>query len=256
MKLSQVALQLYTLRDHCRTAEELAVTARRVRAIGYTAVQLSGLGPISEDEIVRIMRGEGLVICATHEPSEEILAEPERCIERLRRLGCNLTAYAWPAGVDFGSEAGIGALVRGLASAGGKFHAAGITLGYHNHAIEFVPFRGRPVLEHIFAATDPRHLAAELDTYWVQFGGGDPVEWCRRLRGRLPFIHLKDYSFTLQNTPVFSEIGAGTLPFARIIAEAEQSGCRWFIVEQDSCPGDPFDSVRQSFDYIRSHLAA
>jgi hypothetical protein len=31
-------------------------------------------------------------------------------------------------------------------------------------------------------------------------------------------------------------------------------GCAWFIVEQDTCPGDPFDSLRQSFDYIKANL--
>jgi sugar phosphate isomerase/epimerase len=256
MKLSQVALQLYTLRDQCQTAAAFAATVRRVREIGYTAVQLSGVGPIAPAEIVRVLAGEGLTLCATHEPSEEILDQPERSIERLHQLSCALTAYAWPAGIDFTSAASIEVLVQKLDAAGAKFSAAGLTLGYHHHAIEFVPFRGAPVLDYIFSQTDPRHVVAELDTYWVQYGGGDSVDWCRRLRGRLPFIHLKDYVFTPQNVPAFGEIGAGTLPFPRIIAEAERSGCTWFIVEQDTCPGDPFDSIRQSFEYIKQHLTA
>ena len=46
------------------------------------------------------------------------------------------------------------------------------------------------------------------------------------------------------------------LPFARIIAEAENSGCQWFIVEQDTCPHDPFDSLRISFDYLKANLVS
>jgi sugar phosphate isomerase/epimerase len=94
----------------------------------------------------------------------------------------------------------------------------------------------------------------ELDTYWVHFGGGDCVEWCRKLRGRLPFIHLKDYAITRERQPIFCEIGVGTLPFKRIIAEAERSGCQWFIIEQDTCPNDPFDSLKISFDYVKANL--
>jgi sugar phosphate isomerase/epimerase len=97
---------------------------------------------------------------------------------------------------------------------------------------------------------------AELDTYWVHFGGGDCVDWCRKLAGRLPFIHLKDYAITKARTPVYCEIGQGTLPFARIIAEAEQSGCRWFIVEQDTCPRDPFESLKISCDYLKTNLVS
>ena len=69
-------------------------------------------------------------------------------------------------------------------------------------------------------------------------------------------MHLKDYAFTTSDKPTFAEIGAGNLDWKRIIAAAEKSGCRWFIVEQDTCPGDPFDSVAQSYRYISEHLCA
>ena len=254
MKLTQVAAQLYTVRDHCRDAAALAATAKKLRTIGYTAVQLSAVGPIPESEIVTIMQGEGLVICATHEPSLEILDEPEKVIARLQRLGCKLTAYPYPAGVDFTDATQVETLVRKLDAAGAKLRAAGLRLGYHNHAIEFVKFRGAPVLEYLFAQTGVDNLGSELDTFWIHYGGGDVVEWTRRLRGRIPCVHLKDYGFTKENKHTWCEIGAGTLPFKRIIAEAEAGGCEWFIVEQDTCPGDPFDSLRQSFDYIKANL--
>jgi len=254
MKLSQVAAQLYTVRDFCQNARDLATTARKIREIGYPAVQLSAVGPVPPEEIKKIMAGEGLVICATHEPSLEILNEPEKSIDTLQRLGCRLTAYAWPQDIDFGSADAIRRLVRQLDAAGAKFRAAGLTLGYHNHDIEFCKFEGDTVLEYIFAHTDPANLVGELDTYWIQHGGGDCLEWMRRLRGRLPFIHLKDYCVTVDRKVTYCEIGRGNLAFARIIAEAERSGCQWFIVEQDTCPGDPFDSLRESFEYVRSHL--
>ncbi len=256
MKINQVAAQLYTVRDFCRTAADLAATARKIRAIGYPAVQLSGLGPIPTAEIVRIMADEGLVICATHEPGDTILNQPEQAVARLQELGCRLTAYPWPGGIDFGDAAQIDNLARKLDAAGAKFRAAGLTLGYHNHDMEFVKFQGATVLDYIFAHTDPKHVVGELDTYWIQHGGGDCVEWCRKLRGRLPFIHLKDYGVNLARQAVYCEIGAGNLPFPRIVAEAEASGCGWFIIEQDTCPGDPFDSLRQSFEYVRDRLVA
>jgi sugar phosphate isomerase/epimerase len=256
MKLTQVAAQLYTVRDHCQSAAALAVSARKLRDMGYTAVQLSGVGPIPAAEIVTIMRNEGLTICATHEPSQQILDEPEKVIDQLHRLGCGLTAYPYPSGVDFADAAQVDTLVRKLDAAGAKLRAAGMKLGYHNHAIEFVKYRGAPVLEYIYAQTHPENLVGEIDTYWIHYGGGDVVDWTRKLRGRQPFIHLKDYGFTRENKPTWCEIGAGTLPFARIIAEAAAGGCEWFIVEQDTCPGDPFSSLRQSFDYIKANLVA
>lgn len=256
MNISKIAATLYTVRDFCKNASDLTATARKLRAIGYEAVQLSGLSSIEPEEIVRIMAGEGLTICATHEPSNEILEQPEKAIERLQRIGCKLTAYPYPHGVDFGNADSIKGLVSKLDSAGAKFRAAGITLGYHNHDIEFSKFEGTTVLEYIYARIQPRNLVGELDTYWVHYGGGDCVAWCQRLRGRLPFIHLKDYAITLERKPTYCEIGQGTLPFDRIIDEAERSGCQWFIVEQDTCPRDPFESLEISFKYLKANIVS
>ena len=244
MKISQVAIQLYTLRDYCKTAPEYADTLKKVRQIGYQAIQISGAGPIVPSELRAIADGEGLTICATHEPAATILDEPAKVVERLAALGVKYTAY--PFHLD--------ALVSKLDAAGAVLRAAGQVLAYHNHANEFFRIGGKTQLEAIYDRTHPQNLQAELDTYWVQAGGGNPVEWCARLKNRLPLLHLKDYAVDATGKPHFAEIGSGNLDFQAILAAAEASGCQWFIVEQDSCPGNPFDSIAKSFDYIKANL--
>jgi sugar phosphate isomerase/epimerase len=252
--LKQVAVQLYTLRDHCRTASELAASLARVRQIGYEAVQVSGVGPIPPREIRQLIDDAGLVLCATHENSDLLLNQPEQAIERLQEMGCTLTAYPYPAGIDLASPEAIAEFARRLNATGAKLRAAGITLGYHNHAVEFARTAGTTVFDYLSDHTSPTNLVFELDTYWAHFGGRDVVELCHRLAGRMPFLHLKDYCIRLDNTASWCEIGRGSLPFDRIISAAEEGGCKWFIVEQDTCPGDPFESLQISFDYIRQHL--
>jgi sugar phosphate isomerase/epimerase len=254
MKLSQVAAQLYTLRDHLKTPADIAKSLKKVAAIGYRAVQVSGMGPIPEAELNTILKGEGLVCCATHEPSDLIRKQPEKIVERLKKLNCRYTAYPYPAGVDWSKQEDIDQLIADLDRAGAALRQAGQVLTYHNHAIEFIPVAGATALDYIYTKTDPRNLLGEIDTYWVQYGGGDPAAWCRKLKGRLPLLHLKDYGFTTQNKPDFAEIGRGNLNWPEIISASEASGCEWFIIEQDTCPGDPFDSLKISFDYIAANL--
>jgi len=254
MKLARVAAQLYTVREHCQTATQLAITANKIRTIGYCAVQISGVGPIPAPEIAAIMRDAGLAICATHEPAADILDRPGVCIARLQQLGCRLTAYPWPRDIDFANPEQVRTLARKLDAAGAAFRAAGITLGYHNHAIEFVRFEGATALDFLYANTRPEHLAAELDTFWVHYGGGDVVAWIEKLRGRLPFIHLKDYGFTTVNRHTWCELGRGNFDWKKILAAAERSGCEWFIVEQDTCPADPFASLQISFNHLASNI--
>lgn len=256
MKINQVAAQLYTCRDLLKTPEDIAKTLKRVRKAGYTAVQVSGMGPIAEEELNRILEGEGLVCCATHENGDKILNETQWVIDRLKKLNCQYTAYPYPAGIDFLSKESVFGLIPKLDQAGKLMKEAGLVLCYHNHQHEFRKIEGKTILDHFFEKTQPEHLQGEPDTYWVQYGGGDAVALCEKLKGRLPLIHLKDYYVNPENTPAYCEIGSGNLDFKRIVAAAENSGCKWFIVEQDVCPGDPVDSLEKSFRYIRENLVS
>lgn len=256
MKINQVAVQLYTLRDYCKTAADYAASLKKVRAIGYQAVQISGVGPIPAEEIRSITEGEGLVIAATHEPGAVILDEPAKIVERLAALGTKYTAYPFPAGVDFSNPAHVDNLVTKLDAAGALLRENGQVLTYHNHAHEFHRVNGKPLLESIYERTNPANLQGEIDTYWVQAGGGNPVEWVKRLTGRLPLLHMKDYGVKADGGAYYAEIGNGNLDFKAIVAAADAAGTEWFIVEQDVTPGDPFDSLKMSFDYIKANLVA
>ena len=254
MKAAQIAAQLYTCRDLLRTPADIAKTLNRVRAAGYTAVQVSGMGPIAAEELKCILDGEGLECCATHEPSNVILDEPRSVVDRLTRLGCRYTAYPHPSGIDLADAAVVGRWISRLDQAGAVLAAAGQTLCYHNHHQEFRHLGGRVLLDLIFEGTKAVNLQGEPDTYWIQFGGGDPVAWCEKLAGRLPLLHLKDYMVDEQNNVTMCEIGTGNLDFSRIVAAAEKSGCQWFIVEQDTCPGDPVDSLARSYRHLTENI--
>jgi sugar phosphate isomerase/epimerase len=253
MLLRQVALQCYTIRAHCQTAPEFAESMRRVRQIGYPAVQISGIGPIESAEVRRICDGEGLAICATHEPGATIVNDPQAVVDRLGTLGCRFTAYPYPH-IPYDSASTLKSVARQLNAAGEVLRRAGMTLAYHNHAIEFRKFDDRTSLDILYSEMDPALVNAELDTYWVQAGGGDPVAWCARLAGRLSLLHMKDYAIDADHKPAMAEVGSGNLDFPRIATTAESSGCKWFIVEQDHGFTDAFDAAAKSFRYVKERL--
>lgn len=256
MNLDTLAVTLFTIRDHLRTAEDQAVSLKRLRDIGFRSVQVSAVGDTDYGELASMIADAGLSCCATHEKTAMILDEPARAAERLGILGCRYTALPHPGGIDLGSLDAVKAFAARLNEAGRVFRGAGYVLTYHNHSIEFRRVAGKPVLEIIYEETDPELVQAEIDTYWVQHGGGDPVRWCRALTGRLPLLHLKDYVIGADNTPAFAELGAGNLAWTSIIDAARGSGCEWFIVEQDAAwaSGDPFESLRCSYEYAKANL--
>jgi sugar phosphate isomerase/epimerase len=251
MKIEQIAVQLYTLRDFTANPEDFKTALRRVREIGYPAVELAGTAGLPPAEAAKIVRDAGLEICSSHESPKMILENPQAVVDCLGELGITHAAYPWPEGIDFSNAKQVENLIAGLDSAGTVLRQAGMTLCYHNHAHEFFQRDGRTVLEEIFARTSAEHLQAELDIHWVQAGGGNPAETCRRLAGRLPLLHVKDFTATATGERQFAEVGHGNLNIPEILAAAEAAGCKWFIVEQDTCPTDPFECIARSLDYLR-----
>lgn len=252
MKLNQVALQLYTLREFLKTPQDMAVTLKRVADIGYKAVQLSGLGPIAEADLVKMLNDNGLFCCATHEGN--ILTDPQAVVARMKKLDCKFTAYPHPSKVALQTLADLKAFAAALNKSGQVLYDNGIVLTYHNHSIEFRKVEGRLIMDVIYDETDPKYLQGEIDTYWVQHGGGDPAEWCEKLKNRLPLLHMKDYRINPENKPDFAEIGSGNLNWKKIVKAADASGCRWFIIEQDTSSRDPFESVAMSLKYVKENL--
>jgi len=255
MAPKKIALNLYSVRRTCADEAGLDATLAKVRSAGYPAVQVSGVGPIPPRTIRRLLDKHGLVCPACHARLPEQRSGFAGIVEKLRTLDCTFTALGSPGAENVTAERFPG-IIAELEDWGRRFADAGIRFGYHNHAFEFERFEGRLGLELLFERTDPRHVAAEIDTYWVQFGGGDPVEWINRVKGRMPAIHLKDYAVT-SNVPHFAEVGHGNLDMRRILDACRTTGVEWYIVEQDEpLPSgrDIFESVGLSYEFLARNV--
>jgi sugar phosphate isomerase/epimerase len=257
MKKERIAVQMYSVRDYCNDAHEIAETLKKVRALGFKAVEMSSLGPLPPHELARVLEGEGLVCASTHEDPEELLTEPDSIVERLGILGVSSTTYPYPKDQDFTTVEGVKRMIKALGRTGKALRKAGISFSYHNHNMELHKINGKTVLEWILAETDPEDLGIELDTYWVQAGGGDPATWIASLKGRIRLLHLKDFGVDARGKATFEELGQGTLPWEKIMTAAKRAGTQWYIVEQDGDweNGDPFQSLKMSLAFLKKGFA-
>lgn len=245
-----LAAQMYTVREFCKTPKGIAESLKKVRAMGYKAAQLSGLGPIETDELKRICDGEGLTICATHVKFAELRDDTEAQIEYHKALGCDNPAIGGLPGDCRGSGEGFARFAKEADQVGEKLAKAGLTFSYHNHSFELERLDGRVGLDIIYGGTRPETLKAEIDTYWIQHGGGDPAAWIDKLSDRIVLLHLKD--MTMHGTEqFFAEVGEGNMNWERILEAARNAGTRWYIVEQDRCERDPFESLEISLKNLK-----
>ncbi len=249
MANTSIGAQLYTLRDYMKTPTDIAKTLRELRKIGYEAVQVSGIGPIAPRDLKKMLDDEGLIACATHTGYDELVKETGRVIEDHKMLGASHVACPGLS-PEYHNGEGYKTVARELSKVGKVLKAHGITLSYHNHGIEFEKYGDRIGLEILYEESEPDCLQAEIDTYWVQYGGGDPAVWCRKLAGRLPLLHLKDMGIQ-DNKQIMMEVGEGNLDWGAILKACKAAGTEWYLVEQDVCQRHPLESLRISLENMK-----
>ncbi len=253
---TQIAAQLYTLRDYLKTPADIASTLKKVRGLGYEAVQLSALGPIDARELKKMLDDNGLTCAATHIGIERMRDNPQSIIDEHKIWNCQYTAIGgfFPKAENF-NLATWQQFVTDFNSAASKFAGTGIQIGYHNHSHEFARVGnalGEKTAWQILMEGLSKDIWIEVDTYWVQHGGADPAAWINAVAGRIPCVHFKDIGIKPDRTHYMMEVGQGNLNWTAILAACKSAGVKWYIVEQDTCYRDPFDSLKTSLDFLKS----
>lgn len=249
---SQIAAQLYTLRDFTKTPDDIRQTMQKVAAIGYEAVQLSALGPMDPAELRQCCDDNGLAICSTHISFDRMMEDMPGVIAEHRIYGCKYPGVGGMSARYAGSAAGYREFCKDASQVGRTLQENGMTFVYHNHSHEYQHFGDERGMDILFAESDPRAFQFELDTYWVQHGGASPVAWINQCAGRLPVIHLKDMRIKGDRTQYYTEVGEGNLDWPGILDACAAANVEWYIVEQDVCERDPFESMKMSLENLKA----
>ena len=113
-----------------------------------------------------------------------------------------------------------------------------------------VRYDGKQALQILIEKLD-KSVWFEIDTYWITHGGGDPAQWIEKVKGRIPCVHLKDMAIKTDRTQYMAEVGVGNLNWPRIFEACKNAGVLWYLVEQDVCYRDPFDSLETSLKNLK-----
>jgi sugar phosphate isomerase/epimerase len=251
--INRVGMQLYTLRDLMKTPKEIAATLKQVKKIGYPAVQVSGIGAIEPKELRAIADDLDLNLCCSHIGYDDLMNNLISVVEKHHIWGCKqISVPVTPEKMRNGK--GYVQFAKEMTKVGKKLADEGITLSYHNHAFEFEKFGKKTGMDLIYDNSDPKYFQAEIDVYWVQYGGSDPVAWCEKMKGRLPLVHLKDFGI-VNNTPTYMEVGEGNIDMLSVIKACKKAKTQWYLVEQDICRRSPLESAKISFQNLKKLMA-
>lgn len=108
----------------------------------------------------------------------------------------------------------------------------GLKFTYHNHDFEFKAVDGVTFYDVLLNETDPKSVNFEMDLYWVVAAGKDPADYFAKHPGRFHQFHLKDMDKADRSKN--TEVGKGSIDFAKILKMAPKAGTKHFFVEQEN----------------------
>jgi sugar phosphate isomerase/epimerase len=272
-----IGVQLYTLDPDLDA--DFDGTLRRLAAIGFRRVEMAGYHGRTAAELRRAFDVAGLECRSAHiQPSPRgngpSFAETDALARDMHLIGVTdvvLPIPLFPA--DFRppaeTNAGDGFRASGQAMKADDWrrtaaflneHARllaphGLKVGYHNHNFEFAPQGGTTGFDILLGETDPARVSFEMDLGWVAAAGHDPAALLAAHPGRFTQVHVKDIkastvtNFAGRQDP--TEVGSGTIDWAKVLPAAWDAGVRGYHVEQEPpFPGPRIASVEKSFRFL------
>jgi len=239
-----ISVQLYSLREEA--AVDFPSVIERLGQVGFVGVEPAGLHGLPAREFRRLVEAAGMRVSSSHiqlpigDAASEIL-------DTQQEIGAEDLVVAFLPPDRFADREQVATTADELNRAHENAKSRGLRLGYHNHNWEFATqIDGQPAHALLFEQLEPE-IFAEVDVYWAQVGGADPVQVVSDLGSRARLLHMKDGPADGPKSPM-TAAGGGAVDLSGIAAAAEQAA--WHIVELDHCATDMFEAVEESYRYL------
>jgi len=233
-------VQLYTLRTEMQ--KNVDATLERVARIGYKEVEFAGYFGKSPAQIAARLKSAGLTAPSAHVGLADIRDKWSQTLDVASAIGHRYLVCAYLTEDQRGDAETYRQLAAEFNVAAQAAKARGISFAYHNHDFEFTPLAGTNGYDVLLAETDKALVHFEMDLYWTAKAGKNALDFFAAYPGRFPLVHVKD----MKGDGSMTEVGSGTIRFARIFAKAKQAGIKHYYVEHDQ-PKDAFASITTSY---------
>ena len=250
-----LGVQTYTFRRSI--GNDPAKVLDTIKMLGFTEVEGAG-GRIAPEDFKKLCDERGISIPSTGADYGQLVKAPDSVVMRAKALGSKYVMCAW-----IPHENGVLTLENAKKAAedfnkAGKFlKDNGLILCYHAHGYEFQPYENGTLLDYIFKNTNPEYVSFEMDIFWIQFGGGDPVALLKKYGDRWKLMHLKDMrkgikkdltGGTSQENDV--AFGTGQMDIPSILKEAKKAGIKHYFIEDES--SNIMEQLPVSIKYLKS----
>ena len=249
----KVGIQSYTIRDYCKTIEDIDKTLAELASWGVKDIQISGIGKVDWNELAETVKKYDLNVCVTHTPFERMIKETDAVIDEHIKLGCDCLGIGAMPGEYERTEEGVEKFLADLIPVAEKMRKRGVHLAYHNHDFDLKLFGEKSILDRMLEL-DSDLLWFIPDVAWLQIAGKNPAEYLKKMQGRVKVLHFKDYNpVEGQEHPwAFTELGKGVVDLPACYETAKEMGIPYIMFEQDNnWTVDAMQSSKEAFEYMK-----
>jgi sugar phosphate isomerase/epimerase len=250
-----LGVQAYTFRKSFPIS--ISKTLDTIKMFGFTEMEGGG-DKIQPEDFKKLCDERGISIPSTGVGYDELVKSPDSIAYRARIFGSKYVMCAWiPHKNGVFSFDDAKKAVEDFNRAGKILKEQGLIFCYHAHGYEFQPYGNETLLDYMFENTNPEYVSFEMDVFWMQFGGGDPVALLKKYGDRWKLVHLKDMrKGTVKNLTGLTSpendvpLGTGEIDIPAILKEANKIGIRHFFIEDES--NHVLEQIPQSISYLKS----
>jgi Sugar phosphate isomerases/epimerases len=261
-----VGLQLYTVRD--AMAADVAGTLKKLSDLGYKNLELANYSDgkfygFAPKEFKKMVNDLGMDIISSHAAVESkgiTIDVAKKMADSHAEMGVKYCIQPWVNDEDRTIEK-FKQMIGDWNQVGKIMKEVGIQFGYHNHNFEFKNIDGVvPYFDIFMPEMDKDLITMELDLFWVNKAGQDPVAMFNKYPGRFQLLHFKDMHH--KQDPFFDvikddvcEVGAGVIDFKTILKSKDIAGMKYFFVEDDNQGnGKTFETLETSIKNITTKI--
>jgi len=252
---SPLGVQTYTFRRSMGTDPVKVLDT--IKKLGFTEIEGGG-GRMHPADFKKLCDERGISIPSTGAGYEDLVNKIDSVVWRAKMLGSKYVMCAWiPHQNNELTFENAKKAVEDFNKAGKILKENGLTFCYHAHGYEFQPYGDGTLLDYIFKNTNPEYVSFQMDIFWIQFGGGDPVALLKKYGNRWKMMHVKDMRKGTKKdltglTSVDNDVAlsTGELDLPAIFKEAKRIGIKHYFIEDES--SSYATQVPQSIAYLRS----
>jgi sugar phosphate isomerase/epimerase len=234
----EVGIQLYSLRNQFKTDIEGAL--KTIQDWGITKIEGGDTYGMPFPEFKALLDKYNLETVSIGASFEELEKDPEGVAKKALAYGAKYVMCAWiPHDGDNFTIDDTKRAVEVFNRAGEILARDELLLTYHAHGYEFRPYEDGTLFDYLAEQAEDYYF--EMDVYWVQHGGADPLTLLNKYTDQFVLMHLKDMHKSVKGNNTGHEdvetnvvLGTGQIAMETIVARAKELGIAYLFIEDES----------------------